>query len=114
MLPLIPVLLVLILRGSVGAGNPTQAQLSAAIQALHRLAASPEGEIRAKAIAAVSAQSSETPETILTLLCKAVPPVSEPVIAERAAPTYSAEKAPGELRDGFDACRRTRDGPAFH
>jgi len=111
MLPLIPVLLVLILRGSAGASNPSQAQLSAAIQALHRLASSPESEIRARALAAVSAHSSETPETIYSLLCQAAPPVSEPVIGETTPQPVAIEAASGEPKDGFSECRRSRDGP---
>ena len=111
MLPLIPVLLVLILRGSICASNPSQAQLSAAIQALHRLAASPEGEMRARALAAVSVHSSETPETLLSLLCQAAPPVSEPVVGEADARSVTPEFKSGEPNSGFAKCQRSRDGP---
>lgn len=115
MLPILPVLLLLLFQGPANIERlAMEGRLPAALAAIQTMDAQPGSDH--EAIASLLAQSSD-PEltqalyTILKWIDRPEAPARpQPIEAEseRASPVPDQAETPS---DGFDCCRRTRDGP---
>ena len=125
MLPLLPALILLLLKGPAGLERlawdgqlPHQLRASA-LDALHRqIARSPEktdGRVFASLLAARGDKDMSL--ALLRILSCAAPIEPEPTLShvpvqDAIAPRIDVPSRLGTPQDGYFACRRSRDGPA--
>lgn len=120
MFPLLPALLLLILQGPAKVERMAcDGRLPGALEALHRQISAPSSGIRAadeSVLASLVGLSGDHALScaLMHLFALAGPepaPVESGRVIEEVAPILSAPPPSGRLQDGFDDCRRTRDGP---
>jgi hypothetical protein len=122
MLPLLPALILLLLQGPAGIERMAGAgQLPGALDALHRQIANAPQKVRAAdevVLASLLAASGDQAmsQALLRLLAMITPEVPAEarriILLEEVSPPVPIPVSLGSPRDGYLACRRSRDGPA--
>ncbi len=113
MLHLIPALLLLILNGPANAEQPSQAQWSAAIRALHASAGPQKIESSIERNLLKCSNDPQFTQALLNLLCQSLDHRETPTRALEPRERFEKilPQRVGRTGEGFEECRRSRDGP---